>query len=256
MTTGEGHESETLLNALLDNELDAPSAERVSGHLDTCEACRARYDSLRETAGLLREEAAYFELPPDLVDRVFPPPATAAAPPPNAAREGRILPLIRRTIAPAFSAAALAAALTLYIATPGSSPSLGDEAVSAHIRSLMGNHLIDVASSDHHTVKPWFAGKLDFSPPVADFASRGFALVGGRVDYLQHRDTAVLIYRHDKHIITVFVYPEDTGGDEIAAREERGYNVVSWTRNALRVVAVSDMEMTELRKLAALFRAQ
>ncbi len=250
MTAGSEHEPVELLNALIDNELDAASAARISAHLDACATCRARYEELREAAAAVREEGYYFELPDDLAGRLFP--AAVAAPQPAAS--GKVIRLLRNYLAPAVSLTALAASLMLYIATPGGSPSLDDEAVSEHIRSLMGTHLIDVVSSDHHTVKPWFAGKLDFSPPVGDFAGAGFALIGGRIDYLQHRDAAVLIYRHGKHVINVFIYPDADGTDRMTGSEERGYNTLSWTRDALHFVAVSDMDAAELQRLAGLLR--
>lgn len=251
MTPDSGHEPATLLNALVDNELDAASAARVAAHLDTCAACRAVFDSLRDAARVVHDDADYFDPPEGLAERLFP---SASESRPAAAPRGRIIRLVRNYLAPVVSLTALAASLMLYIAAPGSSPSLDDEAVSDHIRSLMGEHLIDVVSSDHHTVKPWFAGKLDFSPPVADFAGDGFALIGGRIDYLQHRDAAVLIYRHGKHVINVFIYPETGGTDAIVASHERGYNVLSWSRDALHVVAVSDMDAAELQRLGELLR--
>lgn len=250
MTPDSGHIAEALLNALVDNELDAAEAARLAGHLDECPACRARSEALRETADLVRAEAPYFDLPPGLAESIFPP-LVALSPP--AETRGTVVRLFRKFAAPTISLAALAASLLLYIATPASVP-LDDEAVSAHIRSLQGTHLIDVVSSDHHTVKPWFAGKLDFSPPVADFAAAGFALVGGRVDYLQHHDAAVLIYRHGKHVINLFVYPDSAAGDT-AHSDGRGYNLLAWSRGGLRFVAVSDTDATELQRLAGLLRS-
>lgn len=250
MMAGSEHEPAELLSALIDNELDVASAARITAHLDACAACRAQYDRLREAAAAVREDGHYFELPDGLAERLFP--AAATAPTPAAA--AKVVRLLRNYLAPAVSLAALAASLMLYVATPGLSPSLEDEAVSDHIRSLMGTHLIDVVSSDHHTVKPWFAGKLDFSPPVSDFAGEGFALIGGRIDYLQHRDAAVLIYRHGKHVINVFIYPDAAGSDRVVVSEERGYNAVSWTRDTLHFVAVSDMDTSELQRLAGLLR--
>ena len=131
--------------------------------------------------------------------------------PPDAPPPG-VIERWRKWLAPAFSAAALALAVVLFVAMPGSEQPLMDEAVSSHVRSLMGEHLNDVVSSDRHTVKPWFTGKLDFSPPVFDYAAQGFPLLGGRLDYLQHQNTAALTYGRAKHIINVFILPTTEAG--------------------------------------------
>jgi anti-sigma factor RsiW len=160
----------------------------------------------------------------------------------------------RKWFAPAFSAATLALAMVLYVATPGSEQPLMEEAVSSHVRSLMGEHLNDVVSSDRHTVKPWFTGKLDFSPPVFDYSSQGFALLGGRLDYLQHQTTAALSYGHAKHIINVFILPTTESDKPPISQSIRGFNVVSWQENHLRFVMVSDVEKGELETLGQLLR--
>lgn len=160
----------------------------------------------------------------------------------------------RAWLAPAFSAAALALAMVLYVATPGSEQPLMDEAVSSHVRSLMGEHLNDVVSSDRHTVKPWFTGKLDFSPPVFDYAAQGFPLLGGRLDYLQHQTTAALSYGRNKHIINVFILPTPEADKPHQSESIRGFNVVSWQANHMRFVLVSDVEKSELETLGQLLK--
>ncbi len=125
--------------------------------------------------------------------------------------------------------------------------------VDAHVRSLMAGHLTDVASSEHHTVKPWFAGKLDFSPPVPDLAADSFMLIGGRVDHVAGRTVAAVVYGRGKHIVTLFVWPTDAGSASPRLRTVRGINVLAWSAGDLRIVAVSDLNAEELRTLPQLF---
>ena len=153
---------------------------------------------------------------------------------------------------------AVGMALLLILALPlalrySAQNRLADEIVSAHIRSLMLEHKLDVASSDQHTVKPWFDGKLDFAPPVVDLASQGFPLLGGRLDYFNGRQVAALVYQRHKHFINVFIWPVDSrapAGGRAAARQ--GYNLVHWTASGMTFWAVSDLNTAELEQFAQL----
>ena len=147
---------------------------------------------------------------------------------------------------------ALAASVALVLPRGGATY---DEAVADHIRALQPGHLTDVLSTDQHTVKPWFDGRIDYAPPVRDFSADGFPLVGGRLDYLHGRPVAALVYRRDKHIIDLFVWPDSAA----AAPRERtvnGYNVVDWAAGGMRFQAVSDLNAAELSQFAALWRQQ
>jgi anti-sigma factor RsiW len=233
----------TALHGYLDNELDAAQTQLISAHLQGCADCRRQYDEAKLLTRGVRLRAPYHAAPDLLIRSVFMPA--------NTPRE-KWLPMIRNWLAPAFSAAALALALVLYIAAPSSEQPWMEEAVSSHVRSLMLGHLNDVVSSDRHTVKPWFTGKLDFSPPVYDFTEQGYPLLGGRLDYLQHQTAAALSYGRAKHVINLFIVPT-TGAEK--PREDvslRGYNIVAWQHNHMRFIAVSDLEKGELEAFSAM----
>jgi anti-sigma factor RsiW len=131
-----------------------------------------------------------------------------------------------------------------------------DQVVANHVRSLLAAQLVDVVSSDQHTVKPWFDGKIDFAPEVRDLAASGFPLVGGRLDYLEGKTVAALVYRRNKHPINLFITPAPTSRNiSPTAASRRGYNVFSWTNNGMKYWAVSDLNQGELREFTELVRA-
>jgi anti-sigma factor RsiW len=235
---------QVLIHGYLDKELDPTTTAKVAGHLAECAECTRLHDQARLLMVSVKRHAPYYSAPASLTASVFAPvvPRTST------------VERWRNWFAPAFSAAALALALVLYVATPGSEQPLMEEAVSSHVRSLMGEHLNDVVSSDRHTVKPWFTGKLDFSPPVLDYSAQGFPLLGGRLDYLQHQTTAALSYGRAKHIINVFILPTTESDKPPITQSIRGFNVVSWQENHMRFVMVSDVEKSELEGFSQLLR--
>jgi anti-sigma factor RsiW len=156
----------------------------------------------------------------------------------------------------AFACGVLATwALTWFLAAQVTVNRFSDEVVADHVRSLMAAHLTDVASSDQHTVKPWFSGKLDFSPPVKDLVSNGFPLMGGRLDYLDQRTVAVLVYRHRQHTINLFIWPSTNNSmSGLKLLSRRGFNMVDWYDYGMQYWAVSDLNSAELQTFAKLVR--
>jgi anti-sigma factor RsiW len=235
---------QTLVHGYLDKELDTVMAARVAGHLAVCAKCARLHDQARLLKVSVKRHAPYYSAPASLTANL----STPVAP------QTRAVERWRKWFAPVFSATALALAVMLYVVTPASEQPLMDEAVSSHVRSLMGEHLNDVVSSDRHTVKPWFTGKLDFSPPVFDYSAQGFPLLGGRLDYLQHQTTAALSYGRAKHIINVFILPTQEADKPQQSQMVRGFNVVFWQKNQMRFVLVSDLEKSELEAFSQLLK--
>ena len=242
-----------LLDGYLDNELDAAHALQVSRHLETCERCRTAHDAGLRLRAALREDAPRYRAPAQLRKHIL-----ASI---DSANPGRPRQWLRTwewaRLGAAFALAVLATfGLTYHFAKPSASDLLMEEALATHVRGVLSGPPLDVASSDRHTVKPWLSARLDFSPPVADFTGKGFALAGGRLDYLDGRPIATLIYQHKQHVISVFVWPDATAGPARSAYgSKKGYNLAHWTRDGFRYYAVSDASAESLRQLVALLQA-
>ena len=142
--------------------------------------------------------------------------------------------------------------VALLAAFPSNDERVADEVVTSHVRAFMTSRPIDVVSSDQHTVKPWYAGKLDFSPPVRDFAADGFTLAGGRIDYVNGRAVAALVYRNGEHMIDLFIWPASGTEDAPAPIARRGYNVLHWSNAGMAYWAASDIEASSLERLQRL----
>jgi anti-sigma factor RsiW len=259
-------EARALAGAYLDGEADPLARAELEAHLAGCPACRQAVETERGFSAALRAEAEYFEAPEGLAARLAAAAAAAApatvAPLPPAPVAARPRRAWQRSPALALAASlALVAVLSGgigYYAGLGAPPGGGglvEAVVDSHIRSLQAEHLTDVASTDQHTVKPWFDGRLDAAPPVRDLAAEGFPLLGGRLDYLDGRPVAALVYRHAKHLINLLVWPHqaDTARPDLAT-QRRGYNVRHWQAGDLDYWLVSDLEMDQLAQLEALLR--
>jgi anti-sigma factor RsiW len=234
-------EAEPLLGASLDGEIDAATAMHIESHLLQCSECAARYRKL----DMLREEIAASDLDWS---------AGADLRPLRAAILRRNRPE-RSWWIPSMGAAA-AAALAIALFVPGVLPRRGvgleRQIVDNHVRSLMADHLVDVPSSDRHTVKPWFQGKLTFAPVTPDLSADGFVLAGGRLDVIAGRPSAAIIYRRNQHVINLWETPAANGEHKPTVTELDGYHVVQWRKDGLDYWAVSDLNTGELRQFADL----
>ena len=238
-------EANRLIGPWLDDELDVRSVVEVEGHVARCPTCgreREEILALRETA---RERLPRFDPPPGLEERLLRSVRAVAAPRPRPARRW-----LRE--AALMAAAACVAVVATSTVWRGGDPSR--EIVDAHLRSLQAGHLTDVTSSDQHTVKPWFQGKVDFSVPARDFAADGFELLGGRLDRLGGRPVAALVYRHRQHLLNVFVWPGGASEEPVQSTSSRGYQVSSWAKDGLEFRLVTDVSAADADKLVGLLR--
>jgi anti-sigma factor RsiW len=243
------------LHAYVDGELDVVRSLEIDAHLGNCVACAREEASLRALHSAFSNGALYYEAPARLERRVR-----------AAVRDAR-----RAEGRPSFAfryygwgGAAAAAVVLVAIIARGVlpfGPATGDltarEVLDDHLRSLTSNHLTDVLSSNQHTVKPWFDGRLNFTPPVEDLAAQGFPLVGGRLDYLDNRPVAAVVYRRRQHIINLFISPTEPAAETLPVTQVRGgYNIVHWTKSGMAYWAVSSVSGAELGKFAQLVRQE
>ncbi len=254
-------EAQALIHAALDGELDAVTQLRFDAHLAACPGCSAEYARLKALSAAIRTQATRYTAPADLRTNLL-----KALPldggglgggeiPPQA----KVLPFHRRWLGPAGAGfavgAALAASLAILIDTRNADDLLADSIVTAHVRALQPGHLTDVQVSDQHQVKPWFDGKIDFAPPVKELSDQGFDLVGGRLDYIDGREAAVIVYGRRLHMIDLFVTRARNGGahpDSLPAGHATpsGYNVVRWSEGGQDYWAISDLNRNELGDFA------
>ncbi len=265
----------------LDDELDAPDRRAVSAHLASCPMCTARHERQRALGETLRQKLPTYSAPDLLRARIGNALRVGAgrgsrgaadSPSTSTADGGAALKSARRWRLAALAATVLFVASTTYgvVSTRDARgggaqrSALVDDAIAhdvlaSHVRSLMPGHLTDVASSNRHNVKPWFNGRLDYSPPVYDLSDAGFPLVGGRIDYVGNRAVAVLVYQRRQHLISVYVWPStrDLGAATSPAKRtpgltQQGYHMLSWTSGGMTRWAISDLDEDELRELARL----
>ena len=241
-------EAEILLHALIDGELDAGHAREVEAHLATCAKCAAAARDYREMKKAVAQGGLRYTAPPELRRRI-----EASLPKTEVPTRRALL----KGFAMGSAVSAIAASGLFAIVLRGDDDArLQSEFVSAHLRSLQANHLTDVVSTDQHTVKPWFNGRLDVAPPVVDLGSQGFALVGGRLDYVDGRPVGALIYRRRQHVINLFVAQGASTEQRAATMETaQGFNIRRWSDRGLDYWAVSDLAREELSNFGEKFEA-
>ncbi len=242
-----------LLPAYLDKELSISEALVVERHLENCSECQQVYAEQAGVSAQLKDYVTYFEAPAHLAQRI------KIALPQDRSRSRRFEGWNFNWLNAGAVMVTLLAVVwsgSLYLASPSAQERLTEELVSSHVRSLQVDHLSDVVSSDQHTVKPWFNGKLNFSPSVVDLTGQGFPLVGGRLDYLDGRTVAALVYRHNQHPINLYVWP---GADQEAkpqTQSRQGYHLIHWVSGGMEYWAVSDLATNELESFVGMLRAQ
>jgi anti-sigma factor RsiW len=241
-------EAEILLHALLDVELDAGNAREVEAHVEKCARCAPQLRAYRELRQAMPVAQLHFAAPASLRRRIE---QALPAPRPRAASRRSMLKGF--VMGAAVSTAMAASLVVAVIRTDQDQRVLGD-VVSAHVRSLQADHLTDVRTSDQHTVKPWFNGKVDIAPPVVDLTAKGFTLLGGRLDYIDGQNVPSIVYRRRIHVINLFVMQ----GAASETREPRlqtmqGFNIQHWTARDLEFFAISDINAEELREFVEKF---
>lgn len=263
------------MDGYLDGELDPMTSQTIEQHLRDCPNCQEAYSAHTVLIGNVGSATPYYKAPAELRQRIQSSlrREIAARPLPNSLRGTQFLRPSQqpepRTILfgtqwnwLAIAAAIILAAVIAFnivprLQRPGADQLLATQLIASHVRSLMANHLTDVASSDQHTVKPWLDAKLDFAPAVVDLGSEGFPLLGGRLDYLENRPVAALVYQRRKHFINLFVWPKESGAAGTPKTiTHQGYQLLHWVDSDFNYWAVSDVSNNDLQAFKQVFETQ
>jgi anti-sigma factor RsiW len=249
-------QARSLLHGYIDKELDLASVIAVDEHLQSCMGCKKIYDQYSMLRSAVRQHSAYYAAPAALADRI------------RAGIGGLAAHAPAKTVKPRWqwrqldqwlrfgTAVAATAAVTWMAALELNSPSqddaISEQVIAGYARSVLTSHVTDVETSDRHTVKPWLSGKLDFSPSVRDLTAEGFPLIGGRLDYLDSRPVAALVYRHRQHLINLFVWPYSKSDKPAAMRtlSKHGYFLLHWVDGGMTYWAISDVDPADLKIFA------
>jgi anti-sigma factor RsiW len=240
------HDAQAVMHAYLDGELDPSVGLQFEQHIGECPACSKALAEQQAMQAAMKADSLYFKAPTTLQDRL-----RASLKKQSSARPVRF----PWRWAAAAACVAFCIGLGFLLAQFAFAPSVHDrltqEVASAHIRSMQAKHIVDVEGPDRHVVKPWFNGKLDFAPPTPNLEKEGFPLVGGRLDYLNGRPVAALVYKRREHFINLFVWPDSGGESRDFQRETRqGYHLIHWSKTGMNYWIASDLDPIELNELA------
>jgi anti-sigma factor RsiW len=240
-------EAEILIHALIDRELDAGHAREVEDHIAGCPRCAAQLHAYGEMRKAVSNADLHYAAPPKLRQRI-----EAALPPTRTPNRRSVL----KGFAMGSAVSALAATgLVAIVLRNDDEQRILSEVVSAHLRSLQAGHLTDVLSTDQHTVKPWFNGRLDVAPPVIDLTAQGFTLIGGRLDYVDGRALGAVVYKRRSHVINLFVAQGANAEHRAKTETVQGFNIRRWSERGLNYWAVSDLSADELSEFGEKFEA-
>jgi anti-sigma factor RsiW len=252
-----------LIHGYADGELDLERSLEIEAHIADCAVCTAALGEIRVLRSALRSGGVTFNAPDALRAKIRGAIGDAKRAPSTSRRDSTMRTASTLRLSYRLSGAIAAAAVLMIIVILGGlhrfdssgDDLIGSEIVASHVRSLMADHLADVISTNQHTVKPWFDGKIDFAPTVEDFAAQGFPLTGGRLDYADGRPVAALVYRRNKHIINLFTWPiHDASESALRTEQRQGYNIVHWNKGGMAYWTVSDVNGAELMNFATLVR--
>jgi mycothiol system anti-sigma-R factor len=269
-----------LMDGYLDGELDPITSQKIEQHLRDCRKCEQAYEAHSALVRTIASAVPYHKAPPELRQRIQSSLRNEIGPKTtrNGTRGSQVLrtrkqPEPRAVLfgmpwnwlglsglglaAAIIFAAMIVSNLAPQLRRPGADQFLETQLIASHVRSLMANHLTDVASSDQHTVKPWLDTKLDFAPAVVDLAGEGFPLVGGRLDYLDNKTVAALVYQRRKHFINLFVWPGSPDASKAQKTMTRqGYHLLHWVDSDFNYWAVSDVSDKDLQAFKQAFEEQ
>jgi len=238
-----------LLHGYIDGELDIVKALEIEEHLQSCAECSQQYKELMVLKSVVSRTTLFNPAPKGLEKRI-----KSSVRKANQASQPWLSLQLRWIAIAVFLVGFIILGVMIGSRAFNQSQefTLAREVQSAHVRSLMASHLTDITSTDQHTVKPWFNGKLDFSPPVVDLATQGFPLIGGRLDYIENYPVAALVYQRNKHDINLFIWPSGNTEEGLRYSTYNGYNVYHWTQSGMTYWAVSDLNPDELKSFVEL----
>ena len=239
-----------LVDGYVDSELDVVTTLQFERHLKECAGCHTLHQRYAEFTRGVQAHLPRFDAPPELEAKIRKQLGLSRRGPAAQTRTGFAEWRRWAVAASLIGVLALAGSLLFFLTRRSGSDLLAEQVVSSHIRSLMANHLSDVASTDQHTVKPWFSGKLDFAPVVTNLAPQGFPLTGGRLDYLDDRSVAALVYKRRQHTINLFIWPSNSSDSKPQTLTRKGFNIVHWTQAHMTYWAISDLNTAELNEFA------